>query len=229
MQSAKVIKEKLTNEIIELKHTNSLAKMESDILGDRLKTLYDAIKTLGDAKEVEDIFTQRIEKVEDDLREVVGNREDLRTELSTILQERDRLRTELKEMTSCRNKVHDEKERFVTALRDAKNVLEKDFKESEEKCLKLKDEYLKLEKAYKTVSLEREKMRQRLVKMKRRRNVDINQKICKVHLFHQSLNILKCSLELSEGVRRERKLPLVLSNASLRVRRRNVVVLRKDE
>ena len=49
----------------------------------------------------------------------------------------------------------------------------------QDKREKQKEEYLKLEKAYKTVSLEREKMRQRLVKMKRRRNVDINQKICK--------------------------------------------------
>ena len=59
--------------------------MESDILGDRLKTLYDAIKTLGDAKDVEDLFVQRIEKVRDDLREAISNRDDLRTELASTL------------------------------------------------------------------------------------------------------------------------------------------------
>lgn len=53
LQKQKVINEKLNNQVIEFKHTNSLIKMETDIIGDRLNILNDSIKSLGNFKEQE--------------------------------------------------------------------------------------------------------------------------------------------------------------------------------
>jgi hypothetical protein len=56
LQKEKVNNEKSNNKIIELNHLNSLLNLESDILGDQLKRVYDAIKSVGVVKEVEDKF-----------------------------------------------------------------------------------------------------------------------------------------------------------------------------
>ena len=53
LQREKVENEKLTNRVIELKHTNSLIKMETDIIGNRLNILNNSIKSLGNMKEEE--------------------------------------------------------------------------------------------------------------------------------------------------------------------------------
>ena len=43
-------KQKLKNQIIELKYQNNIGRMEADIMGDQLKRLYDAITFLGEGK-----------------------------------------------------------------------------------------------------------------------------------------------------------------------------------
>ena len=45
-----VSKQKLKNQIIELKYQNNIGRMEADIMGDQLKRLYDAITFLGEGK-----------------------------------------------------------------------------------------------------------------------------------------------------------------------------------
>lgn len=55
---------------IELKYQNSIQKMESDIMGDQLKRLYDAISFLGEGKKHADkkqIELDQIKKKMEDL------------------------------------------------------------------------------------------------------------------------------------------------------------------
>lgn len=82
-------------------------------------------------------------------------------------------------MNVARIKVIDEKEKFLQQSKDKINGLEKNLKIEKEAHDILKEEQTKLDKLFKANQLEKEKMRQRLIKMKRTRNVDINQKICK--------------------------------------------------
>lgn len=53
--------EKLRNSVIEMQHTGSIVKMETDIMGDRLKILTDSINSIGNSKEVEDWMNILIE------------------------------------------------------------------------------------------------------------------------------------------------------------------------
>jgi len=62
LSEQKVENEKLSNLAIERAHTGSLIKMETDILGDRLKVLTDSIQSIGNSKEVEDWMTILLEK-----------------------------------------------------------------------------------------------------------------------------------------------------------------------
>ena len=54
LQREKVTNEKLKNQLIEFKHTNSLLRMETDILGSRVTILTNSIRSLMDAKEAEE-------------------------------------------------------------------------------------------------------------------------------------------------------------------------------
>ncbi len=70
LQNEKVKNEKLQNQVIELKYQNSLLRMESDIMGDQLKRLYDAFSFLGEGKKHADkkqIELDQIKKKFDDL------------------------------------------------------------------------------------------------------------------------------------------------------------------
>jgi len=46
--------QKLTNALIEMKHQNTLIKMEAEVMGDQLKRLYDAIQYIGEGKKQSD-------------------------------------------------------------------------------------------------------------------------------------------------------------------------------
>lgn len=73
--------EKYKNRIIELKHKNSLLRMESDIMGDQLKRLYDAISFLGEGKKHADKkqieLDQQRRQYEDMLFEKESNQSEL--------------------------------------------------------------------------------------------------------------------------------------------------------
>lgn len=66
LSDQKVENEKLSNLAIERAHTGSLQKMETDILGDRLKVLTDSIQSIGSAKVVEDRMQILLEKKQKD-------------------------------------------------------------------------------------------------------------------------------------------------------------------
>jgi chromosome segregation ATPase len=58
--------------------------------------------------------------------------------------------------------------------------LETDLKDSKRDIEKISDEFNRLDKAHKILCNERDKMKQRLIKLKnKRQRVDVNQKICK--------------------------------------------------
>ena len=89
--------EKLANLSTEMAHTQSLVKVETDIMRDRLSILTDSIKNIGDSKEVED--RKMVEKQEDSFN---ANQENLKRNCTKFIQERDQLRVDLNLVNKAR-------------------------------------------------------------------------------------------------------------------------------
>lgn len=166
LQKQKVINEKLNNQVIEFKHTNSLIKMETDIIGDRLNILNDSIKSLGNFKEQEgktalypgietpdstSRYTYKVLLI-DKSKEISNLRssiDQLKYNNSTLLDERDNCRKDLKTLNKVKTKIIDDKDRNLATLKRKNNDLIKDLKDTKDDRLSCKDELSNLQKAYK--------------------------------------------------------------------------------
>ena len=68
----------------------------------------------------------------------------------------------------------------MVVLKERLNQLDTELKTSDADSKKWLEEFSKADKAVKALQNERDKMRQRIMKLKNRRNFNINQKICKM-------------------------------------------------
>ena len=83
-------------------------------------------------------------------------------------------------MTASRALLLKEKETFATSMKDKMNLMELDIKSKAEEIKKCIEELNKQEKFNKQLLMERDKMKQRFIKLKNRRfKIDQDQKICK--------------------------------------------------
>jgi hypothetical protein len=177
--SDKLENEKLTNKVIEFKHTNSLLKMETDIIGDRLNILNESIMSLGDAKQVEDRMKALISGKEREMKSLKEELEGFKIMSSRYLNERDKYVQDIDILNkSYKNKIN-EKENTISTQKQRINDLEKELKDLKQSYHELDEKSSLMQKNYKNMKLEIEKLQQRLIKMRRTRNININQKICK--------------------------------------------------
>lgn len=177
--SDKLENEKLTNKVIEFKHTNSLLKMETDIIGDRLNILNESIMSLGDAKQVEDRMKALISGKEKEMKSLKEELEGFKIMASRYLNERDKYIQDIDILNkSYKNKIN-EKESTISTQKQRINDLEKELKDLKQSYHELDEKSSLMQKNYKNMKLEIEKLQQRLIKMRRTRNININQKICK--------------------------------------------------
>lgn len=171
--------EKLRNKVIEFKHTNSLLKMETDIIGDRLNILNQSIMSLGYTKLVEDRMTALISAEHKTIRRMQAEREELELQKNTYMKERDRHANEIDIINKgYKNRIF-EKENTISTQKQRINDVEKELKDLKQSHKELEEKFSNIQKNYKNMKVEMEKLQQRLIKMKRTRNVNINQKICK--------------------------------------------------
>ena len=85
----------------------------------------------------------------------------------------------MKELNASKKKLIDEKEKFLTTVKDRIAQLDQETRQAvKEKDIAI-DEMTKMSKQMVVVSNEREKLKEKIAKLKNRRNVDLNQKICK--------------------------------------------------
>lgn len=113
LQEEKMKNEKLKNQLIEFKHTNSLVKMETDILGGRLNILTNSIKSLGTAKEAEEKSRLLVNQYQEELEEHRLKRDQFDLRIAELLKERETLHTYLKETNAARIKAQEEKIYFL--------------------------------------------------------------------------------------------------------------------
>ena len=179
LQGEKVNNEKLKNQLIEFKHTNSLVKMETDILGGRLNIVTNSIKSLGDAKEAEEKYLIKMNQFKEEISEYVTERNKLESKVSELLKDRDVLQTQLKEMNAARLKANDEKDKFLKLSKERVNIMEKELKGVKTQNAQFKEDIDNLDKSLKLSNQEKEFLRERINQMKLKRNININGKICR--------------------------------------------------
>jgi hypothetical protein len=128
LQQEKVVNEKLKNQLIEFKHTNSLLKMETDILGSRVTILTNSIRSLGDAKEAEEKNLTVITELKKRIGLITSEKDQIYVRVSQLLTDLDILRSNLKEMNIARIRAIEEKDKFLKLSKEKVNFLEKKAK-----------------------------------------------------------------------------------------------------
>lgn len=165
--------------MIEYKHTNSLVKMETDILGSRVSILTNSIRSLGDAKEAEEKNTLIISNLKREIKDYITNRDKLEYRITELIKERESLHLQLKDMNLARIKALEEKDKFLKYSKERLNFMEGELKVERAQNTKHKEEIDNLRKNLKVSMQEKDFLRERINQMKFKRNININHKICR--------------------------------------------------
>ncbi|CAI2380348.1 unnamed protein product [Moneuplotes crassus] len=187
LQKEKVFNEKLKNQLIEFKHTKSLSKMETDILGTRLAILNNSIRSLGTAKEAEERNTMIITQLKSDLDNKIKDYERTEKKVSDLLSDHKDLYSKLESMNEARKKANEEKTKFLKDSKNSINNLEQDLKKVRAENREQKEEIASLKKTIKVEIEEKNLLRNRINDMKSKRNINLKKKIC-----------YKCNQDFSE-------------------------------
>ena len=119
--------ESLSNELIELKHRNSLYAMENDIIGNRLIILTDSIKNLSNSKGNEESLMLIISTLQQQILDLIKERDMLKVDLNSLITDKSTLEQQLKDMNVARLKALKEKDEFLRESKIKINTLEKRF------------------------------------------------------------------------------------------------------
>lgn len=92
--------------------------MESDIMGDQLKSLFDAINNLGDGKKQADKKQFELDELKLQMESIHKDRGDQFDDFKKVTHERDRHRVELKEIARIMKKNNEDKERLLANMKD---------------------------------------------------------------------------------------------------------------
>ena len=148
--------------------------METDVLGGRLNILTNSIKSLGTAKEAEEKSRIFVQKFKDEIADFTIQRDNFEVRISELLKENEQLHIYLKEMNAARLKANSEKEQFLKLSKEKVNYIERELKFYRSENITFKDQISELKKNLKLSLEEKEILRERISKMKIKRNVRIN-------------------------------------------------------
>jgi chromosome segregation ATPase len=181
LHDEKALNDKYRNMATELEHRNSLLRMENDVIGERLKGLYDAFeKLIGKAgfeakvkSEFQIGFLAATELTEAALSVEKG--------LNKAMEGRDRLFDDFEDAIKQRNEMKGERDKLFGKLRTEIAKWEADYKRVDEERSKIQSEHTELEKIHKILNDEQGKTRQKLKQMrsKRRQFGEMEEKLCK--------------------------------------------------
>ena len=180
LHEEKALNDKLKNKAIELEHGNSLLNMENDIIGDRLKGLYEAILHITDVKTIEnklssDVFQlfHSCQILTDEMKKTISN-------IGNSIFERDQIRTDFSEMTKMRQEIKEERDRIAAAAKEQLAFLNTKCDKACEELETEKLESVKLQKQFEDLIDEHEKLRMKLKqnRLKRKQYGETEEKIC---------------------------------------------------
>lgn len=195
--------DKLRNRTIELEYTNSLLRMENDIMGDKLKGLYQAMEGLVQGKGEAERVKGELEWWKEAGKELGELMDQLTSELNSCLLELDSLRSDNSHILHQRQESIDEKMRLARTAKDRIQSLHRDLQIQEDENAKLKLEAEKMEKRMQDLTIEFGKLRTKMTQYKQRRKAygEAEERICrhcqKVYIESENYN-WSCRIHQSE-------------------------------
>lgn len=143
--------------------------------------LYESINAISNAKYLEDKFQLEIDRQSTLISTIQEEKVDLDERLKTVFKERDDFREMVREMVDVKARADREKVQFTMMTKATIHKHEQTIKKLTNDLDKKLDEFMKLDQEHKVLKAEREKMKQRIIKLKSRKGkVDQGIKMCKL-------------------------------------------------
>lgn len=173
------IPNKLNVSNVQCHHTNSLLKMENEIMGERLKGLYNSMENLSGKYSISFRLTQELENLVQNIYSLAEYNSKTEIDLKVIVHERDFIKDDYYKTAILRDEITSQKEIMSKRYVDKINTLTRQLEEAIEQKENNKVEQLKFEKRYKELSEEYMKLRQRMKMYKFSSANQAEDKICK--------------------------------------------------
>ena len=146
LQNEKVLNEKLSNSNIDLKQRISILRMETDIMGEKMSRLYDALDSLGDSKITEDRYAIIMDQMQLQKKQNLDMVDNIKMEINRLLTEKADELMLIKELQQKTQKLQGDKERLGQIMKERVSQLEKERDDMLAELTLKKDELLTLNK-----------------------------------------------------------------------------------
>lgn len=180
LQVAKSESDSYMNKIFELEQNKRLYSVKYEVLEEQFNLLFNSIQTISNAKNLEDKYIRELELCQKRVLEQNKENEQLQSYVRETTAERDQYRRNTAQLLDIKIKL--EKEKFTAMDTFKKRVfeLDREMKKKTEEANDAFEQKVTLEKEKKLLIAEREKMKERIKKLKQRKGrFDIAQKVCK--------------------------------------------------
>jgi len=180
LHEEKALNDKLKNKATELEHGNSLLKMENDIIGERLKGLYEAIMHVSDRQGTELKLSSEVAIIAQVCNSITNQLSSTLTTVGESLYNRDQIRTDFAEMAELRREAKEDRDRIAAAAKEQIALLNAKCEKVSEELEAEKLETVKLQKQFEDLIDEHEKLRQKMKqnRLKRKQYGELEEKIC---------------------------------------------------
>lgn len=180
LEEEKAKNDKIRNMAIKLEYVNTLLVMENDILGEKLKGLYESLKNLIGHQSIDSKILDEYQAI------ILANQKICENELRelklimTVHDEKQELEQMVKELSDITLGIQDRKDKYIKMLREKNVKLEYELKNVSFSRDKQKTEIEELDKKFKDLQDEHIKLRTKLKSYKKSVSTDLLQeKYCK--------------------------------------------------
>jgi len=181
LHEEKALNDKLKNKSVELEHGNALLRMENEIIGERLKGLYEATRQVAAQEVLELKLRMEVENCAKACYVLTEFDTDVTIRMAHALAERDQYRTEFLEMSRLRQDVKEERDIIALSSKERISLLQEALTKSGEEVATLKIDLEKSEKLYKGIEDELTKVRQKIKqnRLMRKQRGEADEKVCR--------------------------------------------------
>ncbi|CAG9314039.1 unnamed protein product [Blepharisma stoltei] len=171
------VNDKLKNIALQLHHGNSLLVMQSEIMGERLKGLFESFEFLTKAQSTEAKLAEEYTIFSAWGKEIANGYISLYSELRDVTINRDELFKDSVELAELKSELQGQRDKIYKSFKDRVSYLEQELSKTQEESVTIKQEFSTLEKKFADISNEYNRMRQRLKQFKFQS--ELEEKFCK--------------------------------------------------
>eukprot|EP00347_Sterkiella_histriomuscorum_P014023 403362455 len=153
--------------------------MENDVMGEKLQLLYDAMESLGASKILEDSFQAKLMMKEVHELQLIEKISIQEVQISKLIDDNQEILDLLQQAQTSNKRLMDQREKIQLVLRESTQKLQKERDQAQLERNEKIEELSRLTKQMQVLITEREKFKVKLLKLKKRKNIDFNQKTCR--------------------------------------------------